>query len=184
MLLKVPARIRFVSYEPALGPIDLEAAAPGHCVPLELDWLIAGSESAPRARVRPADGDWFRSARDQCQRLGVYFFFKQWPERQPGKSLPMLDGRQWNDMPRSLAGTRVAALSGLKKSLLVGHVLRYATTPSATQHPPAPAAPAAPHRARRGTQSRQLRGDTEGPKVARTVFPDPAFVTHIPGVYA
>ena len=108
VLLDTPARVHFVSFEPALGPIDLEAAAPDHCIPLQLDWLIAGSESGPSAR--PAQLDWFRSARDQCQRLGVNFFFKQWVEGPRKKvKLPVLDGRRWQDVPTSCAAHLVGA---------------------------------------------------------------------------
>lgn len=104
LLLKTPAAIRFVSYEPALGPVDFRRwiGGPdedGHCVkcgyewpdPKEslehecppgfgpsLDWIIAGGESGPGAR--PADPVWFRAVRDQCQAAGVPFFFKQWGE--------------------------------------------------------------------------------------------------------
>ena len=95
VLLDVPARVHFVSYEPALGPLDLESAAPGRSH--ELDWLIAGAESGREAR--PAQLDWFRDARDQCERLGIRFFYKQWAECGRKVSLPVLDGRQWRDVP-------------------------------------------------------------------------------------
>jgi protein gp37 len=76
-LMRVDAHVRFVSYEPALGPIDITIYnAPHHqlcCVP---DWIIAGGESGQKAR--PAHPDWFRSVRDQCELAGVKFFFKQW----------------------------------------------------------------------------------------------------------
>ena len=99
VLLDTPARVHFVSYEPALGPVDLEkaASAPEYAVPLQLDWVIAGDESGPGAR--PARRWWMASMRDQCQRLGVKFFFKQWDQ---GKvSLPLLGGRQWCQVPTS-----------------------------------------------------------------------------------
>lgn len=48
-----------------------------------ISWLIAGGESGPNAR--PSHPDWFRSLRDQCQRAGVPFFFKQWGEWAPGE---------------------------------------------------------------------------------------------------
>lgn len=74
----VPAALRFLSYEPALGPIgDLrlqDAGAPG--------WVIAGGESGPKAR--PSHPDWFRSLRDQCASAGVPFHFKQWGTWAPG----------------------------------------------------------------------------------------------------
>lgn len=58
-----------VSCEPLLGPINMgEGRIP--------DWVIAGGESGPGAR--PAHPDWFRSLRDQCQKAGKAFFFKQW----------------------------------------------------------------------------------------------------------
>ena len=43
-----------------------------------IDWVIAGGESGPEARL--TDPDWFRSLRDQCQTAGVPFLFKQWGE--------------------------------------------------------------------------------------------------------
>lgn len=46
-----------------------------------LDWVIAGGESGPGARV--AHPDWFRSLRDQCAAAGVPFHFKQWGEWAP-----------------------------------------------------------------------------------------------------
>jgi len=93
LLLRAPAAVRFVSYEPALGPVDFSAlpSVSGHGKHLDalmgcagadvssrLDWIIAGGESGPGAR--PAHPDWFRSVRDQCSEAGVPFFFKQWGE--------------------------------------------------------------------------------------------------------
>jgi protein gp37 len=68
----VPARVRFLSCEPLLGPVDVLQWMP------ELDWVIAGGESGPGAR--PSHPDWFCSLRDQCARHGAAFFFKQWGE--------------------------------------------------------------------------------------------------------
>lgn len=111
LLLQTPAAVRFVSYEPALGPLDLSTWlhvmwGPGKKhwfktpmfngtdergmeAPMrylgkaksELDWIIAGGESGPHAR--PSHPDWFRSVRDQCHAAGVPFFFKQWGEWLP-----------------------------------------------------------------------------------------------------
>lgn len=102
-LLATPARMRFLSIEPVLGPIDLTRIEVLHgdaeiyplkgtteCVndegePIDdipaLDWVIAGGESGPHAR--PAHPDWFRSLRGQCQAAGVPFLFKQWGEWLP-----------------------------------------------------------------------------------------------------
>jgi len=81
LLLQTPAAIRFISYEPALGPIDFVrfplrtldgGENPG------IDWLIVGGESGPGAR--PMHPDWARSAQQQCEDAGVAYFFKQWGE--------------------------------------------------------------------------------------------------------
>lgn len=67
-LRKIPATVRFVSYEPALGPLD-ELDLSG------IDWLIYGAESG--ARRRPDDTQWARDMRARCEAAGVAYFFKQ-----------------------------------------------------------------------------------------------------------
>jgi len=67
--LFVPTPVKFVSFEPLLGPIDLGKHLLG------IKWIIAGAETGPGAR--PAELDWFREIRDQCQDAGVPFFLKQ-----------------------------------------------------------------------------------------------------------
>lgn len=67
-LRAVPARIRFISYEPALGPLDdLDISG--------IDWIIYGGESGPG--YRREDKDWARTMRDRCRREGIAFFHKQ-----------------------------------------------------------------------------------------------------------
>lgn len=68
-LLQTPAAIRFVSYEPALGPIDFSGWLGG------LDWIIVGGESGPGARR--FDVEWARSAVQQCKEADVPVFVKQ-----------------------------------------------------------------------------------------------------------
>jgi protein gp37 len=90
-LLDLPAAVRFVSYEPALGPVDwsewtgLAPKNPFRRAP-SLDWIIAGGESGSKSRAPSLD--WMRSARDQCEQAGVAFFFKQWGEWAPASQLP------------------------------------------------------------------------------------------------
>lgn len=99
-LRRVPAAVRFVSYEPALGPVDFRPWL-GGCLcsvsyedgvgmhsptcpatqPRGVHWVIAGGESGPGAR--PSHPDWFRPVRDQCAWAGVPFLFKQWGEWSP-----------------------------------------------------------------------------------------------------
>lgn len=69
ILRKIQARIRFISYEPALGPlataIDLT----------DIHWLIYGGESGPH--FRPEDKQWARDIKAKCEREEVAFFHKQ-----------------------------------------------------------------------------------------------------------
>lgn len=99
-LLDTPAAIRFVSYEPALGPLDLKPrpdlslcvicgeGAMGHhnhkwgYRTRGLDWVICGAESG--VKRRPFNVAWARAVRDQCRAVGVAFFFKQAGGRFPG----------------------------------------------------------------------------------------------------
>lgn len=65
-LLKVPARCHFVSYEPALGPIDIWASwVRENDLGGTLDWIIIGGESGPSARL--FNPDWARSVLRQCR---------------------------------------------------------------------------------------------------------------------
>lgn len=75
-LAQIPCAFRFISYEPALGPLHLLPPPTGLAdFP---DWVICGGESGTGAR--PMDSAWARSVRDQCRTLRVPFFFKQWGE--------------------------------------------------------------------------------------------------------
>lgn len=69
---------RFLSVEPQLDKIDLMSKVKNNneLVLLDLvDWVINGGESGPRKR--PFNCDWARVIRDDCQKKGVAFFFKQ-----------------------------------------------------------------------------------------------------------
>lgn len=120
-------RVRFVSIEPMLGPVDLTASPdwfqgePGWGQ--AIGWVIAGGESGTSAR--PSHPAWFRALRDQCVAAGVPFFLKQWGawapietfdrlELEPGAAVSApgqmyrvgkkaagatLDGREWRQVP-------------------------------------------------------------------------------------
>ena len=84
------AGTKFLSLEPLLGPIpDLDLDG--------IDWVIVGGESGPGAR--PMHPNWVRDIREQCGRLEVPFFFKQWGGTNKKKAGRMLDGRTWDGMP-------------------------------------------------------------------------------------
>lgn len=91
-LRSAPAGVRFLSVEPLLGPvgsIDLSG----------IDWVIVGGESGPHAR--PMEVAWVREVRDQCRAQRVAFFFKQWGGFRPKSGGRLLDGREWNQFPKS-----------------------------------------------------------------------------------
>ncbi|RQZ89937.1 phage Gp37/Gp68 family protein [Burkholderia cepacia] len=99
-LLSLPARVRFLSMEPLLGPADISRHL-DYCEKLDkhgisrraggqhikcdehcgISWVIVGGESGPGAR--PMHPEWVRSLRDQCAASGVPFLFKQWGEWKP-----------------------------------------------------------------------------------------------------
>jgi protein gp37 len=75
-LLKIPARVRFLSCEPLLEKLSL--SDPCFCpdwTGARIHWVIGGGESGPRARA--LDVRWLYSLRDQCQAAGVAYFNKQ-----------------------------------------------------------------------------------------------------------
>lgn len=85
-LLRIPARVRFLSMEPLLTPVDIRPYLADFELGLgsgrgNLHWVIVGGESGPQAR--PMHPDWARSIRDQCRAAGVPFLFKQWGEWTP-----------------------------------------------------------------------------------------------------
>lgn len=91
-LKQTQGSVRFVSFEPLLGPI-------GPVDLTEIDWVIAGGESG--ANARKMDIGWLREIRNQCQKFNVAFFFKQWGGRTPKSGGNMLDGKQWMEYPHT-----------------------------------------------------------------------------------
>jgi len=75
VLQSIPARVRFISYEPALGPLSLcdRSVTP--------DWIICGGESGPGAR--PMDPQWASDLRNECAGRGIAFFMKQMTGKAP-----------------------------------------------------------------------------------------------------
>jgi protein gp37 len=89
-LCKARAAVKFVSFEPLLGPVGkLDLAG--------IDWAIVGGESGPGAR--PMAEEWALEIRDQCRATGVAFFFKQWGGVRPKSGGRLLDGKEWNQYP-------------------------------------------------------------------------------------
>lgn len=143
-LLATPARVRFLSCEPLLGPItlprewldgmykgELRHYSTGQSYNAidyrpKIDWVIAGGESGGKAR--PSHPDWFRSLRDQCASAGVPFHFKQWGEflpRTADEADPFLhdvsdlklywsDGQKWDRFDGQRGGVELVARVGKK----------------------------------------------------------------------
>lgn len=91
VLAAVPARVRYLSYEPALGPLD-DLSLDG------IDWVIYGAESGPHRR--PEDKAWARRMRVRCADLGIAFWHKQSSDRYPGQGVE-LDGQLIHEWPAS-----------------------------------------------------------------------------------
>lgn len=114
LLLQTPAAVRFVSYEPALGPVDfariprcmddnepstaeIEVSNPMACHYIRhgvpgIDWAIVGGESGPGAR--PFNLQWARDIIEQCREAGVACFVKQIGAQ------PYISTDAWPDGPR------------------------------------------------------------------------------------
>ena len=88
-LADIPAAVRFMSYEPAIGPLtDIRWE--------QLDWLIAGGESG--SQRRPFEHDWARYVHQQWKAHGVAFFYKQ-DTAFRSSSNPYLDGKKYYEYP-------------------------------------------------------------------------------------
>lgn len=107
-LQKVPAKVRFLSVEPLLGPIPQ--------LPVRgIGWVIVGGESGPGARAMEVD--WVRQIRDRCIRYSVPFFFKQWGGVQKSRTGRILDGRTWDEFPSQSVNEKA---TGEKERSLAG----------------------------------------------------------------
>lgn len=95
-LRKIPARVRFISFEPLVGSVG-EISLSG------IHWAIVGGESGPRAR--PMEICWVDEIRRQCKQKKVEFFFKQWGGTNKKATGREYRGRTWDAFPgaRTLA---------------------------------------------------------------------------------
>jgi protein gp37 len=93
-LKQTNAAIKFLSLEPLLGPLpklDLEG----------IDWVIIGGESG--RKPRPMKAEWVIDIKEQCERAGTAFFFKQWGGSNKKATGRELLGRTWDSMPEKMA---------------------------------------------------------------------------------
>lgn len=97
-LRNIPAPIRFLSCEPLiedLGELNLD----------NIDWIIVGGESGSQAR--PMKEEWVLSIKEQTERQGTAFFFKQWGtwgvdgvKRNKHKNGKLINGKLFQAMPQ------------------------------------------------------------------------------------
>jgi protein gp37 len=96
-LRRVPAAIRFISFEPLIGPVGAVDLTGIH-------WAIVGGESGRSAR--PVMELWVDEIYDHCLMQGAAFFFKQWgtwgkdnKRRSKKANGREYRGRTWDEMP-------------------------------------------------------------------------------------
>lgn len=117
ILSQIKAAVKFVSYEPAVGSLNVypyllsDGWVPTYYDPdnrylnppseptnENINWIVAGAESGPNRRI--ANIEWFRSLRDQCVTAGVPFFLKQMDINGELVKMPELDGVIWQQYPK------------------------------------------------------------------------------------
>jgi protein gp37 len=123
ILLNTLAAKRFISYEPALGPVEFTkieyfTGVGTHVINAlagvswykdidtkrydtachKLDWVICGSESGPGHRNMELD--WAENVKDQCERNKIPFFFKQRYIGSKKISMPQINGKVYNQIPQ------------------------------------------------------------------------------------
>ncbi|CCJ06396.1 phage Gp37/Gp68 family protein [Methylocystis sp. SC2] len=100
-LCAAPARVRFISFEPLIGPV-------GYVDLTNIHWAIVGGESGKAAR--PIREEWIDEIYHQCVHARTAFFFKQWgtwgkdnKRRSKKANGREYRGRTWDQMPASSA---------------------------------------------------------------------------------
>ncbi|MBX7044296.1 MAG: phage Gp37/Gp68 family protein [Ignavibacteria bacterium] len=90
-LRQTNAKIKFLSLEPLLGPLEKLNLK-------KIDWVIVGGESGFKARK--IEEEWVLDIKKQCKESKVAFFFKQWGGKNKKKTGRLLQGKTWDDMPK------------------------------------------------------------------------------------
>jgi len=90
-LRKTGARVKFLSCEPLIGPLDNMNLK-------KIDWVIVGGESGHNPRKM--ETDWVLDIQEQCAKANIAFFFKQWGGRNKKAAGRMLNDRTYDEMPK------------------------------------------------------------------------------------
>lgn len=89
-LRRTDAFVKFISFEPLIGPV-------GSLNLSGINWVIVGGESGPGAREMKRA--WVVDIRRQCREARIAFFFKQWGGVNKKRTGRLLDGRTYDEMP-------------------------------------------------------------------------------------
>jgi len=89
-LRRTGARVKFLSCEPLLTSLP-EMNLQG------IDWVIVGGESG--RTPRPIKEEWILDIKEQCLKMNVAFYFKQWGGTNKKKAGKILEGKVFNAMP-------------------------------------------------------------------------------------
>ena len=92
-LRKTNAKVKFLSCEPLLGPLN-------NLKLKKIDWVIVGGESG--RTPRPMNAEWVLDIQEQCEKNGVAFFFKQWGGKNKKANGRLLNGKVYDEMPEIL----------------------------------------------------------------------------------
>lgn len=90
-LRKVECTVRFISFEPLIGPIGTIDLTGIH-------WAIIGGESG--YNHRPVQKEWITEIIKQCKKQKVAVFFKQWGGIRPKSGGREINGRTYDEYPK------------------------------------------------------------------------------------
>ena len=98
LLKNLPARLRFISAEPLLEPVDFRPHLDG-----SIHWIITGCEQAGKGKRRPMSLDWVEDIDNQCREAEIAHFFKQRYEGTQIMHDGLIDGKVRQEWPISAA---------------------------------------------------------------------------------
>lgn len=89
-LRQTQAAVKFVSFEPLIGPINYVNLT-------DINWAIVGGESGPKSRA--IQKEWILRIKDICEKANTAFYFKQWGGFNKKKNGNLLDGLRYQNFP-------------------------------------------------------------------------------------
>lgn len=90
-LRNVKCDIKFISFEPLIGPV-------GKLDLVGINWAIIGGESG--YGYRPVQKEWIMEIIRQCKKQNVRVFFKQWGGTRPKSGGRLINGKTYDEYPQ------------------------------------------------------------------------------------